>query len=433
MTLFDHLWQSTLCGGIAAWLALLLRHAPARWRHGVWLAASIKFLLPLALLTALGTSIGHWARAVTPRAVPDAMRWLGESRLLSTLVATRTSLADMAPWTEHAVPGLVIVWLAGAIAIVVWRGWQRIALARLIWQSSPLPSGREVEALQRVVCGRRRIDVRQAGAGLEPALAGIRRPTLLWPEGLSARLTDAEMDAILSHEVRHVERRDNLLASIHMVVEAIFWFHPLVWYIGARLAHERERACDEEVVQMGIDTRSYAEGIVKVCGFCLRAPAAAMGVGRSHLARRVERIMAAPVAVPPGRAARALLTVAGLTLVGGPVAAGALHLQERERQEESQPARPGNGITVPKVVYEVNPQYTRAALEEGIQGVVMLAVVVLESGLVGEVTVTQSLDQVYGLDEAAVEAVKQWRFEPATKDGKTVRVLVDIEMRFTLK
>jgi beta-lactamase regulating signal transducer with metallopeptidase domain len=49
----------------------------------------------------------------------------------------------------------------------------------------------------------------------------------------------------------HVRRRDNLFAAVHMAVEAIFWFHPLVWWIGSRLLEERELACDEEVLRMG--------------------------------------------------------------------------------------------------------------------------------------------------------------------------------------
>jgi len=53
------------------------------------------------------------------------------------------------------------------------------------------------------------------------------------------------------HEVQHVRRRDNLAAAMHLVVEAIFWFHPLVWWLGARLVEERERACDEEVLRLG--------------------------------------------------------------------------------------------------------------------------------------------------------------------------------------
>jgi hypothetical protein len=55
----------------------------------------------------------------------------------------------------------------------------------------------------------------------------------------------ASMEAMLAHELCHVRRRDNLVAAMHMMVEAVFWFHPLVWWIGVRLMEERERACDE--------------------------------------------------------------------------------------------------------------------------------------------------------------------------------------------
>ena len=102
-------------------------------------------------------------------------------------------------------------------------------------------------------------------ASLEPGIFGIVRPVLIWPEGISEHLDDAHLEAILAHEVWHVRRRDNLAAAIHMVVEALFWFHPLVWWIGARLVEERERACDEEVVATGRRTaslcREHFEGV----------------------------------------------------------------------------------------------------------------------------------------------------------------------------
>ena len=62
---------------------------------------------------------------------------------------------------------------------------------------------------------------------VEPGIVGIVRPALLWPAGISERLADAHLKAILVHEVWHVRRRDNLAAAIHMLVEATFWFHPL--------------------------------------------------------------------------------------------------------------------------------------------------------------------------------------------------------------
>ena len=57
-----------------------------------------------------------------------------------------------------------------------------------------------------------------------------------------------------------------------MLVEALFWFYPMVWLIGARLIVERERACDESVLARGHDREVYAGGILKVCKFCLQSP-----------------------------------------------------------------------------------------------------------------------------------------------------------------
>ena len=89
---------------------------------------------------------------------------------------------------------------------------------------------------------------------------GVLKPVLLLPEGITDRLTPAQLNAVLAHEMCHVRRRDNLTAAIHMLVEAIFWFYPLVWWIRARLVEERERACDEAVLQSGSDAEVYAEG-----------------------------------------------------------------------------------------------------------------------------------------------------------------------------
>jgi TonB family protein len=93
----------------------------------------------------------------------------------------------------------------------------------------------------------------------------------------------------------------------------------------------------------------------------------------------------------------------------------------------------GPGVSLPVPVREVKPVYTQAAMANHIQGEVQMSVVVLPDGTVDEVIVTRSLDAVYGLDQQAVDAIKQWRFEPGTKDGVSVAVRVDIQMIFTLK
>ncbi len=82
---------------------------------------------------------------------------------------------------------------------------------------------------------------------------------------------------------------------------------------------------------------------------------------------------------------------------------------------------------------DVKPVYTKEAKDAGVQGIVELEAVVLVDGTVGDITVTRSLDQKYGLDQQAVLAMKQWVFEPGKKDGKAVPIVVTVEMTFTLK
>ena len=95
--------------------------------------------------------------------------------------------------------------------------------------------------------------------------------------------------------------------------------------------------------------------------------------------------------------------------------------------------KPGNGITLPVVVKEVKPQYTRAAMQAQIQGSVWLECVVDEQGDVTDIKVTKSLDKEHGLDQAAIDAARQWKFKPGQKDGKPVAVQITLELTFTLK
>jgi periplasmic protein TonB len=97
-------------------------------------------------------------------------------------------------------------------------------------------------------------------------------------------------------------------------------------------------------------------------------------------------------------------------------------------------ARPGNGISSPRLIKEVKPNYTADAMRAKIQGIVTLEAVVLPDGTVGPVRVTRSLDPTFGLDQEAERTVRLWRFAPGTnRSGQAVPVLVEIEMTFTLR
>ena len=94
--------------------------------------------------------------------------------------------------------------------------------------------------------------------------------------------------------------------------------------------------------------------------------------------------------------------------------------------QDTQVYEPGNGVTLPQVVKQVRAEYTSEAMQQRIQGDVVLEGVVRDDGKVGDVKVSESLDSVYGLDEEAVKAFKQWEFKPGTKDNKPVAVRIHV-------
>jgi TonB family protein len=92
-----------------------------------------------------------------------------------------------------------------------------------------------------------------------------------------------------------------------------------------------------------------------------------------------------------------------------------------------------NGVTPPRLEVEIKPDYTRAAMRARIQGRVVVECVVDTDGSVRTTRILRSLDREFGLDEAAIAALKQWRFSPGMKDGVAVPVVVSVEIGFSLK
>ncbi|HEY2647236.1 MAG TPA: M56 family metallopeptidase [Candidatus Acidoferrales bacterium] len=305
----SHLWQSTLFAAAVALLTLALRRNQAGVRYWLWLAASCKFLLPFLWLV----SIGHhfqWqaAQAIVPPGISAVVDAVNAPVFLTTI-----SAAQSAP--SHLSLVLYIVWAVWACGFITVIGgwvveWQRIR--RIVLVASPLNLGLPI----RVV---------STPARLEPGVFGIFRPVLVLPEGIAAHLTQAQLETVIAHELCHVSRRDNLTAAIHMLVEALFWFHPLVWWLGARLIEERECACDQKVLQVGSHAQVYAESILKVCEFYLECPLKCVsGISGSDLEKRMERIMKKHFGEVLSPRKKILLASAAVVALAAPVVAGVL-------------------------------------------------------------------------------------------------------------
>jgi bla regulator protein BlaR1 len=137
-----------------------------------------------------------------------------------------------------------------------------------------------------------------------------------------------------------------------MLVGAIFWFHPMVWFLGTRLVEEREIACDEEVLQLGGEPQIYAESILKICEFCVGSPLACVsGVTGADLKKRIVRIMTPGVTHKLDLGKKILLGAATLAAVTTPLVAGLINSPRRQ-----------DVVDVPSYHYEVStikPNNTR--------------------------------------------------------------------------
>ncbi len=323
--LINHLWQSTLFALGAGLLTLALRSNGARYRYGLWFAASVKFLLPFAMLAAAGRWAITQLHPRTPMPAPAGL--LMARQMIEPISPDSTAITVPAAGAiGHAafhlpVPAILLcLWALGSSAVLtLWAlRWSRVHMALLA--SSPLTLATPTPA-------------RSSPSLLEPGVVGVFRPVLMFPKGIEAHLSAAELDAVLAHELCHLRRRDNLTAALHMLVEALFWFHPLVWWIGSRLIAEREQACDEGVIAAGADPRVYAEGILKVCRFYLQLPlVCAAGVSGSNLKRRVETIMSGSSGAPLGARKTLLVSTAAVLAVAAPLAAGVVAALPAEAQ-----------------------------------------------------------------------------------------------------
>jgi uncharacterized protein (TIGR03435 family) len=281
----NHIWQSTLFTAVVALLALALRRYSASVRFWLWMSASLKFLVPFAFLAVFGSHLS-W-RAAPPTTEPPT-RTL--ARLAQPFASVEVPLTQLSPLggrpaissSETWAPRLFALWLVGFGSTLGCWFLQSLRLARTRDAARPADG----------VLGQLPLPVLLTDSSTEPGVFGVFRPVLLLPTGIAGRLSPAQLQAVVAHELVHVRRRDNLWAAVHAIVQAIFWFHPLVWWMGGRLVAEREQACDEAVLEQGADAEGYAACILAVCRYYACAPRACLaGVAGADLKQRIAAIM----------------------------------------------------------------------------------------------------------------------------------------------
>jgi TonB family protein len=338
------------------------------------------------------------------------------------VAALATRGVDVAQWMLVAVA-------AGIVLRLLWLGIGFIRLRGIIATAVPDTSLDAIASELSTTLGTHaRLTITDE---IEtPATVGVRRAIVLLPIRVLA-LPPTVQRAVIAHELMHVQRRDWLPTLAEEFWCAVLWFHPAARIVAERLALARETVVDEATILLTRDRRAYAEALLAFSNPQPHLPGVTALVGRRHLSQRISLIAEEEVM----SRGRMFVRFAIALIISAAATASAISafpitgVTEQARQI----FRPGDGVTLPTVAHEVKPKYTPEAMERKIQGSVWLETVVLETGDVGDVVVTRSLDAEYGLDQQAIAAAKQWKFKPATKDGKPVAVWVTIELTFTLK
>jgi len=205
--LANHLWQSTLFAAMAGLLTLALRNNRAQTRYWLWLAASVKFLIPFSLLVDIGGRFGwHAAPAITSPSLSNVIEQASQPFTARSPVATIQVVAEAS--SVNWIPAILwAFWAIGSAALIFSWWWRWRSLRAALRTASPidLPIGMKTMI---------------SPAFAEPGVFGVRRPVLLLPAGITDRLTPPQLKAVVADELCHVRRRDNLTAAIHMGVEA---------------------------------------------------------------------------------------------------------------------------------------------------------------------------------------------------------------------
>jgi TonB family protein len=417
---------AALVGTGAVLVAILRLDAPR---------ATLRFWQIVFASSLLWPAYQLWANADASRFA--SARLLGEvfaggvlwSAASSSAAGMRAGIAAMDP----GVTTLVIAVLASGTAIRL--GWLGLGLMKLRSIRLASESAHTVSSIAVPLQHALGVTaaIRFSDAVDSPATIGARHPTVLLPRRVGDLPVPVQR-AVLCHELIHVRRRDWLPVVFEELWCAVLWFHPAARALASRLSLARETCVDQATIAQTRDRRAYAAALLEFSTASRRLVGVTSLIGRRHLERRIA-LIAQEVSMPRSSLAVRLALAAAVVAIVTLATTSNVPITATLQAQTEKVYKPGEDtrVTLPRVVREVMPQYTPEAMQAKIQGSVWMTVVVMASGDVGDITVSRSLDTEYGLDQQAIDATRQWKFEPGTREGKPVPVEVTIEMTFTLK
>jgi len=180
---------------------------------------------------------------------------------------------------------LLTVWLSVTAVLVLRLGRAHRRMAQIKRNSRRLDFSLWLRLKQLLddSPGSRRVEIMVSSDIDLPVAAGLGRPVILIPERLLEQLTATELEAVVRHELAHINRWDDWTKLVQKLVEAAAFFHPAVRWICRQLDLEREMACDEQVVRATGDAAGYARCLTRLAQLTTESPTALVpGVMNSH-------------------------------------------------------------------------------------------------------------------------------------------------------
>lgn len=457
--MLPHLWQASLFGLAIILFILSLPQAPARLRYFAGWLALLRFMLPAGLLVPL-VGIprriffgGSWV----PAGFSDL--WMPAFIVFGDGTARHPAATTVTPFSTPTM--LCGVWVGGTVLLLV-AGLVRLirGLRRVRWQAVPFSPGDQLrlEALaSRVGLHPGRV----AGYYVPPSgwlgVVGLFRSRIIVPEGLFSALNDKEAESVLLHELVHVKQHDNLRRFFQAGVVAVFWFHPLVWWLDRRLRWESERACDEQVLLLTNENRAYASGLIKAMRYALGLDLPGVsGMSRMRVKSRIQAVLnhqnrkdspvklALMVSVLVGLFGLTTLFAAAPVPAPAEGTAAATPSKTVEHPVDQSKVASDLGATtplpadkvwqvteldqIPIVRLQTQPVFPPELKKAGVKAEVIVSWVLDLDGNVGEVKVYSSTDHRF--DQASMDAVRQWKFRPGMKDGHPVKVAMTCPIVF---
>ena len=345
-TLLHAVWQGfALVLPIAVVLQLLRRRSSAvRYQVGT-------LTLLAQLLLSAATFVWYYKPLVSPIA-PGTTATAIQLLPIRWQTIAQTLERQPLPWhqqmqlfLENHLSQFVLIYLIG-VALFGLRlagGW--LYLQRLTKTAMQPPTTiwmNLTDRLRSAMAIKSIVQVRESARIAVPMVVGVLKPVLLLPIGLVTHLTTREIEAVLAHELAHIKRHDYAVNLLQSVVEVLYFFHPALWWLSARVREEREHCCDDLAVEAcGGDGRILAQALARVEELRLTqveaTPALAMtfASNRQHLLHRVRRMLGVPTRPFISNGSLAGLTLTTILLMS--VSVYAIQKQDKPKPRITQP------------------------------------------------------------------------------------------------